>query len=1356
MLQNFILIVFLCIGGFLYGEDNTLHDRSISDVNLISGSKATNIPYGFYINGFQKSSIEAFKNVDLTQYPNKKLFVGYGVYDVDDKNCRYLDIPSNNELPQHVKNIKTLGNNTYGVSFSRMTFSQCKALASKFSGYVYTPMNASEYQAVMDALNNTAGGETPKDFWVGYLRSDCSSSYLNDEGYSQSYVRFRFKNEICNDSNKLTFTNAGSRVWMRTGSTDEHYCPIVIHSPDYLRPIKYCAPWWRIERSWKLKETDGLYKLNGRTYDFRYAKYIIDYPKDITICTETNASFANDESNGRFQFTCRSYDDIKASPACLESITLPQCHVNECQGYAENTCVKVDEIRPFKDYDVGYILKDGVETKVKTRDNKLINIYDCPSPNPPSSNCLKKEIVSVLPVECPNSQCAELADCFKDETIPNDKCLTQYKCEKSYGSVDNVIYKDGSVYALGGVCSDGSQVTALIERKSGIKRKCLQYNEYVETNSTIKKCTSTANSTFKTVDAAITDVDIYQDDSRCIRINNIEEARPKIETVFKYKTEGFFKTSIQKAYIDGSSENNELNSTQYLLAAASIYLKPYAQESSAEPKVEENTLQQFCKDTFSDNWYNKRYYSLKDSSLKGFVYNKTGQSTRVIKVYSAYSSSLHSVADDFGASYKSSNWGIAVFDKNIKITDYRSFDISSSVGSATKMKNFLTSLPDETLVAIHTFGDPKTNVSGNTALKNALALYGADKTILSNLKTSSAYLLVGKKGSSRLKEKVNSASNASVYSVIDLPVSIPHVLAISDSSSCTTNANTLQMVDFTPSYKDYNFNDIGITKSDVNTHRYCFLGGNTIQGDGGISSIKGVSGTDLYFNLPISANKTCEDYSKCLAGEMISTAKCKIHVNSETQELPEDEPTIPGNITPHVTTMVTQEGSFLSDINGFKDIFAVQEYTEGSFGYISNYLFRLPKNNTIWIDNKEVSPIIGQTPVIYPELYDYNNGQHTEKTKNRTPSNVKASYSGLTAATTWNGDNGVSGNGLLYGVALVGIMYMLGGTGVGLLLALVVVIVMMFMGTQSWGWYDTTYKIYQELTLSSKYVENIYGYDPRVVENGALTWSRESAHSGTLKKGDYVRFRNLAISSKKTYFLNLGFSADMVQDKMTSAAEKSFVGWKKIDWYELSAKKGDALVSSGNRVKISKPVNTIFMGAVNMVSIVVPYKGEYEVIAYDKKDNILGAVVVQEQNFMRNTTSTSGNIAQTYAKVQFATADNFNIAPGQDKQMINGSCLSSNFVEWGGGVSGAYYEKGAPDLGSQGNDCKKSNDVYVVEHSAVKLTIRPIDSTDVFTIKLIKPLPFPNRVFLVNLMNLENRKYQCYDNLEPCSIIKNP
>jgi hypothetical protein len=86
-------------------------------------------------------------------------------------------------------------------------------------------------------------------------------------------------------------------------------------------------------------------------------------------------------------------------------------------------------------------------------------------------------------------------------------------------------------------------------------------------------------------------------------------------------------------------------------------------------------------------------------------------------------------------------------------------------------------------------------------------------------------------------------------------------------------------------------------------------------------------------------------------------------------------------------------------------------------------------------------------------------------------------------------------------------------------------------------------------------------------------------------------------------------------------------------------------------------------------------------------------------------------------------------------------------TEWGGGISGIYYEN---DYTGLYHGCAKSNDAYVQDHSAVKLELQSLGEDKPFTITLEKPLPFANRVFLVTLAEKEVRKYRCFDEFGEC------
>jgi len=1335
MLQKSLLVIIsICVQAFAV---NLVLDRNNTDVELLKGGKATNVSYGYYLQNFQKTSMKAFEDIDLSLYPSKKLLIGYGVYDVNDNNCRYLDIPSNSDIDVNFENLTVLGNKTYAVSRTKITSSECKALTAQYSGYVYTPKNASEYKAVLNGINQRSKGGIAHDLWVGYTRTDCDSQYLNDEGFSQQFTKFIYKNEICTPYNLYTYSPADSQLWLRTGSSDLHYCAIEIQSPDYLRPVKYCAPWWRVERSWKLISNDSQMKINGKDYDFRYLKYLMDYPKDFITCTKYDENISLPSNN--YTYTCNSYDDIKASAACIASITLPQCHVNECVGYVENVCTKIDSFEPFKNYDVGYIIQDGVETRVKVKDNKITNVYDCPPPKPNSSSCVEKSSVTVLPVECPGSQCVELSTCLQSDLNTSDDCFDTFRCEKSYGSVDSPhINSDGTVDGFNGICIDGNTSTtvlAYIEKKSSIDRQCIEFEKFYDTNTTIKNCTSSSVPTQYTVSTSITRDDIYQDDPRCIRTNNVAEARPTTEEVISYSTKGFFKTSIERAFIDGTSLNNELNSTSYLLAASSLVMdNTNATFNTSTPASD--PIEVFCASTFPTQWMNNRFVPLGDASLKGFVYNKSGTATRNLEIFSSSPlTTPATVSDSFGQVYSAVGWSVAVLDENYKIISFETFGSDGSL-----LNSFLSSLVSGTIVAIITHGDPSAGVSDNASLITTMTEFGATDTIIQGLLPTGAYALVGTKGVGRIFEQAsNNITSSYVAKLLSFSISIPPVLAISTIANCTANKATLSMIDTVPSYQDYDFSSIGISQSDVENQNFCFIGGGTTGGDSYVSSIENNDALEFIYNIEPSLSSNCEDYSKCLGGENISANGCKISVTQLSSSV-SIEPQIEA-ITPSEYVITKTEGSFLSDFS-YKDVYAIQEYTDGTFGYISNYLFKLPENNIVKIDNKEVSPIIQQTPIPYKVSYDNSSVENAQKTKNESAISQEGFHVGSVPILTAFGN---FPDPALQAV-LIGAVPLLP-------------LFMILSKENKWGWYNNSFKLYQKIDTGFKYFENLYGYDPRLSNGTELLWMEEETKSRTMEWNTASRYKSNFILAKDTDFLNYGFIENQVAGVMKNSVEKTSIRIDKDGaletggrWWELNYRVSYTQSGSVADLELTKPINTIYMGAVNMLSIVVPFTGDYEVIAYDKNNNILGSIVAQEQNFVENTTAASGNIAQYYAKVQLALSDNFNLSSGQNGSNGNGSCLASDFVEWGGGTSGAYYEQGVPDLGAGNNDCFKSNDAYVLEHSAVKVTVRPVNETSAYVIQLKKPMPFPNRIILVNLKKIENRKYECYDQLIPCSV----
>jgi hypothetical protein len=193
--------------------------------------------------------------------------------------------------------------------------------------------------------------------------------------------------------------------------------------------------------------------------------------------------------------------------------------------------------------------------------------------------------------------------------------------------------------------------------------------------------------------------------------------------------------------------------------------------------------------------------------------------------------------------------------------------------------------------------------------------------------------------------------------------------------------------------------------------------------------------------------------------------------------------------------------------------------------------------------------------------------------------------------------------------------------------------------------------------------------------------------------------------------------------------------WYKFKWHKRLTK-----IDSDN-IFINKPINSLYLGATNTVSIFVPYLGDYLVTAYSSTGNILGQKLIKTDDFIPGTAT-----RMSYANINFATSSQFGIAEGVPDGNLTGACRYDMATEWGGGVSGVYYEHHTP----QGNVCAKSNDEYVQTNYADYITIRPIKSNEEFKIKMIRPMPYANRFNLVTYGKLEKRKYICYIKDDQC------
>jgi hypothetical protein len=1211
------------------------------------------MPYGYFISQFGKSSIKGYDGVDLSNYKDKRLLIGYGTYDIKDENCRYLDVNSSTHFDRDFQKRFVFDNQTFAISREPMSFNDCLELVARYNGYIFTPSRVS--QAIY--LRDKFGYE--EDIWLGYRRENCSTIYKNHEDYEQSYENFAYPFEVCSDSKLNSYMPKDSLSWLRTDSSYNFYCPIKINSPDYRRPIKACLPWWRVERSWKIDKDSEFFEFDGQKIDLRYAQYVIDYPKEAFICTEFEDNNSSEAIEIEYEVSCKTYDSINISPTCIEDINQDICRVNECKGYLEDSCQKIDTFSPYKDYEKGVIYLDGQEKYVKAKQNIEQHIYKC-SRAKKESSCLKKEQVIVIPAHCPGSECDELSHCLKNSSKSASECIEEYPCEKSYGSVDNLEVVGGTTVGLRGKCSSGEEVVAPINQTSKLTKVCKEHDKKIVTTTKTKSCIFTADHVDMNLSVSITEDDRYLLDDRCVRMNNIEESRPSVESIFSYENRGFFKTSISKVYIDKSSDEYDTNSSiEYLLNYSKLELEEYSLSKSSS--VSEDDTKSFCDATFSDGWLKNRLYSLHPeaspsvSSVVGFLHKKSSSAEQ--KCRDGATLNLGRCQRETPACSANYNSG------SDKCIDSSNRDVGFSCGDYESRENNIC------------YEEP---------------WYAYDFIALSSSKSSCD-------------------SYASILGLYN------------------TNARVF--------FDDYDFASLGITPEQINNKTYCIAGGDALAEDAMIRYIKK---DDAEVNYYFEDNTRCSDYAKCLGGEKRGSSGCHILVDdNRVQEDP-----IAQSITEYsaneAITYSESNGSFVGEINGYSDIYAIEEYVDGDFGYISNYLFELPKNNVVKLSDKEISPIIEHGFVLYDLLYDNSVAQNTEVTKNKSPTNRKTDASGLKVVTTYIGDGKVLDSEFmssLVEIVLAPFMSLVGSS-------------------QRWGWYDSSYQIYQKIESDMKYVPNVYGYDPRVIEHTNMVWDRESIHGGTFPKPDYLNFRSNIINSKKSRFALMGFDKDVINDKLISSNEKNSLGWAgAIKWYKPSGREKEHSPHNQSETVIVKPVNTIYMGAVNSLAIVVPYKGSYELKAYDKNDNLLASKVVSQNDFLKNIPTTSGNIAHDYAKVYFATSLNFNIANNQNRDLDSGSCLGSSFVEWGGGVSGAYYEQGVPDIGEgKASDCLKSDDAYVKSHSATQITLRATNSTSEFVIPLKKPMPYPNRVVLIGMQKEERREYRCWKEIEQCEV----
>lgn len=1208
-------------------------DRNTSTSHdIMLGSKPSDIPTGGLVKDFKPMNVDLYKETDISAYPNSKVFAGYGVYDYQSKNCAKVDAATGDgtKADSRFTDFKVYNGHTYAVSINKMTYDQCKAYAANYNGYPVRITTQEENNAIASIFGK-------HDKWIGATRNGpCPSEYIDSFNKPLRYDGFFKKNAICSDVEANTYMPNGTTFWYPKNVGEFAKCIVEFNTDDWEKPIRSCAPWWSIERSYLLPSQSRYLvtsvDANGnptqvdiRTFNQK------DFPKTLSVCTKINPNDINKTSAGTQTVVCNTYYDRTASPRCLENPEQDVCRVDECRGAIKDRCTFIESSPAPLEYSKEPFFSDGQYRKIKRKVNIEMNKYSCPI-LAKNSSCLETGKVTMLPQPCPGTD--------KDENGGDIKPIKVY----GHPSVDgpNKYDNDGNLLNLYGKCPDGTIVEVPIDVLKQTSKICAEYELKESTKEYDRLCVVDRSYYDTTALTSLSESDAFMNDPLCVRVNNIAEARPPQDIRVDYQTFGMGSLAIIKAQQDGgdvSRFEKLIPSQYYAMQVSDMSFSSVNQSADVPQKDFDTSNMNLINCSEFDNGTPDPFYSnassMQDDGVKGVYKYKDGEIV------------------DFGKRTKSD-----------------CTNVSSKYGASI------------------IFG-------ANDANQTQINQYDADY--------ESLYTLGSKTGISS-KDLLESNATATT---IDGCVGVRPV------------ANTIPG----DVYGKYIFNNTGIgTSTDISLtsllsvdYERCREIAYCTNAD--ILNQSKYSGTQ-YCNL-----KKTETSGQAVKDEYRAEILAEIDAQSATN----------GDTTADIAQQRLNAGSqtgvlTLDQIDGVSDIYAVMEYTDFNFGYFSSYSSRNFITDMVKINGQVVMPLVEHPRINEKVREDYRYNYTTYRNY------ALDSFSKLSLGVDAGGG----------GKAIAAASFV---SGVGELTWLYNAIfgkqVISFTGnsySEVYGYIDPA--IY-------RYVENPYGYETRKVyqKSGEALQRVEyfDISYGTSSKQEKSQAgRYFGDWQKKKKALYEELNIDMVSYQWPYMDTASvLIDPDGCKWYNPWCKKTRNMAGSGtlDTTKYhTRKVSVNYMGATNTVSIVVPYKGDYIVQAYNAVGDKLSEVAISESMFM--TSNTPHGTSMQYAQVKLGEA--MPISP----MVQNDPCVSDLMVEVGGGVSGAYYELG--ETGQSHNfQCGKSDDAFVVENSIMMLKILPVSQDKPFTLHLKKPLPYPNRVFITTLGYSEERIYRCYDSDYP-------
>lgn len=1316
-----------------FGDSIQVEERTLDKIDtFLKAGKPSDIPFIDYIESFTYDNVQPLKNFDLSKFIGKKIFLGYGIYDREQNFCKYVERPGMEDPNLYFQKHITYNRHTYALSFNPMNYDTCVDLASKFNGIPASITSPSENAFISSMFPG-------KSKWLGIERPNCVEEYLNKDGLTQNYFNWSTlggQSGECNESS-LNIAQNQYGTWNKQKSQELNYCLVEIDTEEITRPIKICAPWWRIEREYK-KETEttfygvDVYKINQA-----------DIPEQFTVCTKFDEVAIKNTLEQPFRdVTCTSYYDSVIAEECLRNPMQNICFVDECNGYIKNACRLKEVVEPFKNYTKTETIQGGANIVSKGKVGIKTHVYSCPPSLPSLNSCLESSNVIIFPQECPSSDCEGYNKCVQDSSSIDEKnkCSDKHVCEKIYGNPDNVVYgPDGNLQYLKGKCSDGTELLFEPSIQSRNAKKCLEYEYYTIEEEVSQRCVLERPYNDYVVDTSLTEIDAYMNNPSCIRLNNISEARPTVKLTISAKNFGFAITSLKKSYLDETEgERVSLGADEMFEAAVNTTIGNDLDIVSSVLKEDIPQIQQ------------------------DFVNSNSNIQQRCSEFYPSVPMPPMTPGS---LDWDENNTGETEEDYPVEEIEQKPF--------FTEIKKYLNDITKITVKEKKEIPHPTNPFLPPTIVEEDVT-YTFKAIYLGKEEDGRQFIKFDKVKTEEMCSMISENKDGVEYNYQEVP------------KVCTVYIESQGLEPYAfiqgqgtysnGEYENYILNTTeAIDEETCQEKAFC---------------LDGVYNVNAYGNIDVTQ---CE----IKFGESYSFIEDEYEwIDTNTGNEERDE-----NCVPRPTDFAYQ-----SQLDGTSDIFSIQEVSNGAyedFGYYSNYNAHPYKSNIVSINGKQVAPI-KEIPIIMDALvYE---GKFMQKSIQTKKPNFKAGAVGGAAAgvaaaayIAYGGAmagiaGGVAAGG---GAVTAGMAASIGANSAAaiagaeaaaaggsaatagastalaafaaiaiIVIAIIVVFVLvtMLMGKQySLNEQNIKWKIYKLIPIS-RYIPSQLGawkkesnkqenyknytnrYDHRIRPETKgdfvkIYYADTDIFTGTHKKNDFLAFLNDTYNSKVSLLTCMGWFKSDVANITHGVETQVLVPFPKCKSFSFSCNKSNSQNFNHNVNPFFKRMNNSYIAATNSVSIIIPYLGNYELKAYNKEGNLLSTMTVKENEFIETTADVS-----RYAQVFFGLG--MGLADGIREGTNTNACRYDLMTEWGGGVSGIYYENN--NTGTS-KDCQKSHDGYVRENSATRITVRALNSDREHIIDLEKRLPFPNRVFLVTLNEKELREYRCFEDFGECS-----